>query len=177
MKILWVKPGNILPLDSGGQLRTYNILRCLAVEHELTYLSYYGGERDEAYEREILKHIPGTVTVHTGAPDTKPLERYLDYARRLTWRAPYAVSKFTDKKVQKLVADWVQQRRFDVAVCDFLSSTLNFPEDLPLPTALFQPSGRRILWKRQAEVEVERRERMGSRLEYQRTRRTEPKQW
>ncbi len=176
MKILWVKPGKILPLDSGGQLRTYNILRCLAVEHELTYLSYYGGERDEAYEREILKHIPGTVTVHTGAPDTKPLERYLDYARRLTWRAPYAVSKFTDKKVQKLVADWVQQRRFDVAVCDFLSSTLNFPEDLPLPTALFQHNVESILWKRKAEVEVEWLERMVSKIEYAKMRRYEPEQ-
>ena len=61
MKILWVKPGKLLPLDSGGQLRTYNILRCLAAEHELTYLSYYGGLKDEAYEKEIVQHLPGTV--------------------------------------------------------------------------------------------------------------------
>jgi polysaccharide biosynthesis protein PslH len=176
VKILWVKPGKILPLDSGGQLRTYNILRCLAAEHELTYLSYYGGERDEAYEREILKHIPGTVTVHTGAPDTTPMELYLDYARRVTWHAPYAVSKFTDKKVQKLVADWVQQRRFDVAVCDFLSSTLNFPQDLPLPTALFQHNVESILWKRKAEFEVEWLERMVSKIEYAKMRRFEPEQ-
>src|SRR5260370_24079938 len=82
VKILWVKPGKLLPLDSGGQLRTYNILRCLAAEHELTYLSYYGGSRDELYEREIVGHIPGTVTVHTGALDATPLGRYLGYPRR-----------------------------------------------------------------------------------------------
>lgn len=176
MKILWVKPGKILPLDSGGQLRTYNILRCLAAEHDLTYLSYYGGKRDEAYEQEIVRQIPGTVTVHTAAPDTTPLERYLDYARRVTWRAPYAVSKFTDKKVQKLVAGWVEQKRFDVGVCDFLSSTLNFPQDLPLPTALFQHNVESILWKRKAELEVEWLERIVSKIEYAKMRRFEPEQ-
>src|SRR5579883_3324653 len=30
MKILWVKPGKLLPLDTGGKLRTYNIVRHLA---------------------------------------------------------------------------------------------------------------------------------------------------
>jgi glycosyltransferase involved in cell wall biosynthesis len=176
VKILWVKPGKLLPLDSGGQLRTYNILRCLGAEHELTYLSYYGGSRDEAYECEIVKQLPGTVTVHTGTPDTTPVERYLDYARRFVWRAPYAVSKFTDRTVQKMVAEWVEQRRFDVAVCDFLSSTLNFPQDLSLPTALFQHNVETVLWKRKAEVEVEWVDRMISKIEYAKMRRFEPEQ-
>ena len=70
MKILWVKPGKLLPLDTGGKLRTYNILRKLADAHELAYLSYYGGQRDETYEREILMHLPGTVSIYTAAPDT-----------------------------------------------------------------------------------------------------------
>jgi len=176
VKILWVKPGKLLPLDSGGQLRTYNILRCLASEHELTYLSYYGGSRDETYEREIVGHIPGTVSVYTGAPDATPGEHYLDYARRVIWRAPYAVSKFTDKRVQRLLAEWMQQRRFDVAVCDFLSSTLNFPRELPLPTALFQHNVETVLWKRRAEFEVKWLERMISKLEYAKMRRYEPAQ-
>ena len=46
------------------------------------------------------------------------------------WRAPYAVSKFTDPQVRKLLTPWIAERRFDVAVCDFLSSALNFPEQL-----------------------------------------------
>src|SRR5579871_4771210 len=138
MKILWVKPGKLLPLDTGGKLRTYNILRKLASSHDLTYLSYYGGQRDENYEREIVTHLPGTVSIYTAAPDTTAAERYLDYVRRLIWRAPYAVSKFTAPQVQQLLSEWIPSRRFDVAVCDFLSSTLNFPQNLATPTALFQ---------------------------------------
>ena len=176
MKILWVKPGKLLPLDSGGQLRTYNILRCLAAEHELTYLSYYGGLRDEAYEQEILQHLPGTVTLHTGAPDTTAMERYLDYVRRFPRLAPYPVTKFTDLKVRKLVTDWFQERRFEVAVCDFLASSLNFPEQLTIPTALFQHNIETVLWKRKAEVEVEWLERLISKIEYRKMRRFEPEQ-
>src|ERR1700756_4786086 len=176
MKILWVKPGKLLPLDTGGKLRTYNILRKLSWAHELTYLSYYGGERDHAYEREILTHLPGTLPVYTAAPDTKPFERYSDYLCRLTWRAPYAVGKFTAQPVQKLLGEWIPQRRFDVAVCDFLSSTLNFPENLATPTALFQHNVETILWKRKAQFEVKWLDRAISRIEYAKMRRFEPEQ-
>lgn len=171
-----MKPGKLLPLDSGGQLRTYNILRCLSAEHELTYLSYYGGLRDEAYERDIVQHLPGTITLHTGAPDTTPLERRLDYVRRFPQLAPYPVTKFTDPRVRQMVTGWFQERRFDVAVCDFLASSLNFPENLTIPTALFQHNVETILWKRKAEVEVEWVERLISKIEYRKMRRFEPQQ-
>jgi len=176
VKILWVKPGKLLPLDSGGQLRTYNILRCLAAEHELTYLSYYGGLKDEAYEKEIVEHLPGTVVVHTGAPDTTLLERYMDYASRIWWKAPYSVSKFTDPLVQKIITGWFQEGRFDVAVCDFLMSVLNFPENLTLPTAIFQHNVETVLWKRMAEFEVKWLDRTVSKFEYAKMRRFEPQQ-
>jgi len=176
MKILWVKPGKLLPLDTGGKLRTYNILRKLAAAHELTYLSYYGGQRDESYEREILTHLPGTFSIYTAAPDTTAAERYLDYLRRLMWRAPYAVSKFTAPQVQQVLSEWIRARRFDVAVCDFLSSTLNFPENLATPTALFQHNVETVLWKRKAEMEVKTFDRLVSKIEYAKMRRFEPQQ-
>jgi len=176
MKILWVKPGKLLPLDTGGKLRTYNILRKLAAAHELIYLSYYGGKHDPAYEQEVLSHLPGTVCVYTAAPDTTAVERYLDYLRRLPWRAPYAVSKFTATQVQNLLNEWIPQRRFDVAVCDFLSSTLNFPENLATPTALFQHNVETVLWQRKAEFEVKKIDRLVARIEYNKMRRFEPEQ-
>jgi glycosyltransferase involved in cell wall biosynthesis len=176
MKILWVKPGKLLPLDSGGKLRTFNILRHLSATHDLTYLSYYGGRRDVEYEREVVRHLLGAVAVHTAAPDSTALERRLDYARRVFWRAPYAVSKFTDPRVQTTLADWLSARRFDVAVCDFLSSALNFPRELAVPTVLFQHNVECVLWQRKAQLETNWAERMVARLEYAKMRRFEPEQ-
>lgn len=176
MNILWVKPGKLLPLDSGGKLRTFNILRHLSAAHQLTYLSYYGGRRDESYEREILNHLPGTVCMHTAAPDSTAVERGVDYLRRLPQRAPYAVSKFTSPRVRHLISQWLSERRFDVAVCDFLSSALNFPQKLKTPTALFQHNVETILWRRKAEMEVRWLDRVVSKLEYAKMNRFEPEQ-
>ena len=176
MRILWVKPGKLLPLDTGGKLRTYNILRHLAASHELTYLSYYNGKRDERYETEIQKELPGTLSVAAGKDPPRGASRHLDYLLHLPSAAPYAVSQFVDAQVQKLLSEWIPQRRFDVAVCDFLSSTLNFPDRLETPTALFQHNVESILWKRKAEVEPNWMERAVFQLEYSKMRRFEPEQ-
>jgi len=176
MKILWVKPGKLLPLDTGGKLRTYNILRHLAATHDLTYLSYYGGQRDQAYEREVLTHLPGTVSVYTAAPAATGSARYFDYLRHFPNRAPYSISKFAARQVQKLLREWIPQHKFDVAVCDFLASTLNFPDKLETPTALFQHNVETILWKRKADFEAKWLDRIVSKVEYAKMRRFEPEQ-
>jgi polysaccharide biosynthesis protein PslH len=176
MKILWVKPGKILPLDTGGKLRTYNILRHLSRSHELTYLSYYAGERDDAYEREVPTHIPQTLCVHTPAQDLKGIRRHLDYLLQIAGPAPYAVSRFADPQVKRLLKEWLTQHRFDVAVCDFLSSTLNFPAELATPTALFQHNVESILWQRKAEVEPRFLDRAVFKLESSKMQRFEPAQ-
>ncbi len=176
MKILWVKPGKLLPLDTGGKLRTYNILRHLSATHDLTYLSYYGGQRDDSYEREVVNQLPGTVSICTGASDATGYARYLDYLRHFPKRSPYSISKFTDPQVQELLREWIPQRRFDVAVCDFLASALNFPGRLLTPTALFQHNVESVLWKRKAEFEVKWLDRTVSKIESAKMQRFEPEQ-
>ncbi len=155
MKVLWVKAGKLLPVDTGGKIRSYNILRFLAKnkDHEVTLLSYYGGRRDPDYEAALAKEIPGSETVYTAAPDSNAMQRGADYLRRLPRRAPYAVSKFTHPAVQTTVARWLSSGRFDVAVCDFLSASANFPARLPVPCVLFQHNVESSLWQRMAAME------------------------
>ena len=161
MKILWVKAGKLLPVDTGGKIRSYNILRRLRAQNDVTLLSYYGGPRDVKYEKEIAEHLPGTLTVHTGVPESSAL----DYLRRLTWAAPYAVTKFTSREVQSKVATLLAEGRFDVAVCDFLAASLNFPAVLETPTVLFQHNVESALWERQARHEANPLNRLVYKLE------------
>ena len=149
MRILWVKAGKLLPVDTGGKIRSYNILRRLAERNDLTLLSYYGGARDEAYEKEITEHLPHTLTINTGVPESSAL----DYLRRLTQAAPYAVTKFTSREVQRNVVSLLESGHFDVAVCDFLAASLNFTSALKTPALLFQHNVESALWKRQASHE------------------------
>ena len=83
MRILWVKAGKLLPVDTGGKIRSYNILRHLARDHEVTLLSYYGGERDAAYEAEIQRELPGAQTIYTAALDGSFVAQSLAYLGRL----------------------------------------------------------------------------------------------
>src|SRR5215210_7311315 len=134
MKILWVKSGKLLPVDTGGKIRSYNILRQLDERHDVTLVSYYGGARDTAYESEIKKHFSGAVPIYTGRPDAGLVKQGFDYLRCLPKRAPYAVTKFTSPKVHRVVREWLDESRFDVAICDFLAASLNFPRELRTPT-------------------------------------------
>lgn len=166
MKILWVKAGKLLPVDTGGKIRSYNILRCLARDHQVTLLSYYGGHRDLEYEAAIQKELPGAESIHTAAPDSNALVQGLDYLWRAPRSAPYAVSKFTDSKVAKTVAAWLSARSFDVAVCDFLSASLNFPQRLITPTVLFQHNVESALWQRMASTESNPVKKLAFKIEF-----------
>jgi glycosyltransferase involved in cell wall biosynthesis len=146
LRILWVKADKILPAHSGGNIRSYHILRRLASRHELIFFSYYGGAPDAKYEQELTHQFPGAVCFCTG----KRGPNSLDYLFALPSKAPYAVSRFKSTPVQERLQRWIQERRFDVAVCDFLDATVNFPGRFATATVLFQHNVESEIWRRHA---------------------------
>lgn len=141
-----------MPVDTGGKIRSFNILRHLARQHEVTLLSYYGGRSDPDYEAAIARQLPGAQTIHTAAPEGTILQS-VDYVLRLPSPAPYAVKKFTHPKVRQEVARRLSDGSSDVAVCDFLSASLNFPKTSSTPVVLFQHNVETMLWRRMANTE------------------------
>ena len=150
LKILWAKANKILPIHSGGDIRSYNIARQLAKNHDLTFFSYYDGAPDRAYEKALQEHFPGAVCVCTGHRFDTPIRRGLDYISRLPRRAPYAVSRFASNVIKAQLQSWYAEKAFDVAVCDFLDAAVNFPKDLTIPTVLFQHNVESEIWRRHA---------------------------
>ncbi len=150
MRILWVKADKLLPVQNGGNIRTYHVLRYLSVRHELTFYSYYGGTPDPDYERELQRQLPGAVAVCTGNRELSGPARGLDYLAHLGSEAPYAVSRFAIAPVREQIQSWFRERRFDVAVCDFLDAAINFPGSLNIPSVLFQHNVESEIWRRHA---------------------------
>ena len=152
MRLLWVKAGKLLPVDTGGKIRSFNIMRHLATRHELTVLSYYHGVPDEQYEEDLRREFPGAavvaVTERSGA-----VPQALHYARRFPRVAPYSVSKFTSPQVRERLAQIINERNPHVTVCDFLAASLNFPRRPITPSVLFQHNVESALWQRQARHE------------------------
>jgi glycosyltransferase involved in cell wall biosynthesis len=151
--VLWVKAGKLLPVDTGGKIRSYNILRQLTKDYDLTLLSYYGGQRDPDYEAALHQQFPQSQVVYTAAADSEGFPGVVDYIYRLPRLAPYSVSKFTHPAVRKLIASQLSSGRFDAAICDFLAPSLNFPQELPIPCLLFQHNVESSLWHRMATTE------------------------
>jgi glycosyltransferase involved in cell wall biosynthesis len=152
MRILWVKADKLLPVENGGNIRTYHVLRYLASRHELTFFSYYGGKPDPDYERELQRRLPGSVALCTGKKELSGVARGFDYLAHVGAQPPYAVSRFADARVQQRLETLVREQRFDVAVCDFLDAAVNFPERPNLPTVLFQHNVESEIWRRHAET-------------------------
>ena len=153
LRILWVKANKILPAHSGGDIRSYQILRRLASIHELVFFSYYDGECDTEYKEELARQLPGSVCLCTGKRGLNSVGRGLDYLVRVALPVPYAVSRFESVQVQEKLNTWFEEKHFDVAVCDFLDATVNFPSCLAIPTVLFQHNVESEIWRRHAVAE------------------------
>jgi polysaccharide biosynthesis protein PslH len=153
LRILWVKANKILPAHSGGDIRSYQILRRLASIHELVFFSYYNGERDTEYEADLARQFPRSVCLCTGKRGLNSVGRGLDYLVRMATPVPYAVSRFESVRVQEKLKTWFEEKHFDVAVCDFLDAMVNFPSRLAIPTILFQHNVESEIWRRHAVAE------------------------
>lgn len=153
LRLLWVKANKLLPVHSGGDIRSYNIARQLARRHELTFLSYYDGAQDPDYERQLSNCFPGAVCIATGKSEGSTLGRGIDYVGHLASPLPFAVSRFACKAVQQKLQEFFGEHRFDVAICDFLDAAVNFPEQLSTASVLFQHNVETEIWRRHAATE------------------------
>ena len=152
MKILWLNAGLLLPLDKGGKLRTWHLMRHLARHHDITYLCFAeptqtAEDRDGMREVcSILESVP-----RTDAP--KGTWRfYADAARYVVDPLPYAVAKYRSQPYAARVKWLLDQGQFDALVCDFLPPAVNLPPSLGIPSVLFTHNVEAEIWRRHAET-------------------------
>ncbi len=152
MKILFLGPNLLLPLDKGGKLRTWHVLRHLAKRHDITYLCFSDGTERPANRDGMravcnrLETIPRTDAVKG------TLRFYADAARYLVDPAPYSVAKYRSAPFRERLAELLRTERYDVVVCDFLVPMVNCPERLPCPSILFTHNVESEIWRRHTET-------------------------
>ena len=152
MKILWLNANLLLPLDKGGKLRTWHLMRHLAQRHAITYVSF-------ADPAEAAGHAAGMREVCARLetfPRTDPAKGtwrfYTDAARYLVDPVPYAVAKYRSTPFRRAVEGLLRTERFDAVVCDFLVPLVNMPDTLPCPSILFTHNVEAEIWRRHAET-------------------------
>jgi sugar transferase (PEP-CTERM/EpsH1 system associated) len=152
MKILWLNAGLLLPLDKGGRLRTWHLLRHLAARHEVTYLAFADGDAGLA-DREGMRAVcRELVTVPRHDPVKGTVRFYLDAAGHLFHRQPYAVAKYASATYRRAIARLCAGKIFDVIVSDFLPPVVNLPSRLPCPAVLFTHNVEAEIWRRHVDT-------------------------
>jgi sugar transferase (PEP-CTERM/EpsH1 system associated) len=150
MNVLWLNAGLLLPLDKGGKLRTWHLMRHLARRHHISYLSFADPSASAATLDGMLDVCRSLETVPRRDPPKGTWRFRLDAARYIPQRVPYAIAKYRSAAYRQRVSDLVRHKRFDVIVCDFLVPLVNLPEDLPCPTVLFTHNVEAEIWRRHA---------------------------
>jgi sugar transferase (PEP-CTERM/EpsH1 system associated) len=152
MRILWLKSDLLLPLDKGGKLRTWHLMRQLAKHHAITFLSYADPEQpaeDIEGMREVASEV---ITVPRRDAAKGTLAFYLDAARHLADSRPYAVAKYESASYRQALLEVMGRTAFDLIVCDFLPPLVNMPTRLPCPAVLFTHNVEAEIWRRHADT-------------------------
>jgi sugar transferase (PEP-CTERM/EpsH1 system associated) len=151
MKLLWLNAGLLLPLDKGGKLRTWHVMRHLAARHDITYVSFEDSTQTEADRlgmREVCSRLE-TIPRTDAAKGTWRF--YADASGYLVDRVPYAVAKYRSAAYRAKVEELLATGRYDAVVGDFLPPVVNLPARLPCPSILFTHNVEAEIWRRHAE--------------------------
>jgi len=147
MRILWVKAGGLVPLDTGGKIRSYHILKQLARRHEVTLFTFYpahAGDMHQELER-VFAHV---VCCPLQIPAPRSFADYLEYARHLFSAYPHSMAKYYRIGVSEKLRDVIEEEAFDIIVCDFVFAAGVIPWKLACPKILFTHNVEAVIWRR-----------------------------
>ncbi len=147
MKVLWVKSGGLVPLDTGGKIRSFNLLKELARRHELTLFTFYGAHANDAHP-QLKEHFAEVVCLPMRLPAARGFAEALGYAVNLLSLRPYSMAKYGRTKIARALRRLLQKRSFDIIICDFLLTGAVIPWDLPCPKILFTHNVEAQIWER-----------------------------
>ena len=168
MRILWLNSGLLLPLDKGGKLRTWHLMRHLAQRHAITYLSFADPSSTQAERdgmREVCEHLE---VIPRTDPAKGSIAFYADAASRVVDRLPYAVGKYRSAAYRRALTHLLEHGHFDLIVCDFLVPAVNLPATLPCPAVVFTHNVEAEIWRRHHERQTNPIARLLYRQQWQR---------
>jgi sugar transferase (PEP-CTERM/EpsH1 system associated) len=173
MRILWLNTNLLLPLDKGGKLRTWHLLRHLAAQHEITSISFADPDGPEANRRGMSEVCSRLITIPRREHPKESARFYAAIARHLFDPLPYAVAQYRSAAYRHAVAAELATGVYDRLVCDFLVPAVNLPLQLPCPSVLFTHNVEAEIWRRHADTAASFPRRALYRQQWRRMRRFE----
>ena len=154
MHILWVKNELLHPLDKGGRIRTYEMLRRLRDHHRVTYVALDDGSTTAEQRTRALEYCDDLVLAPWRRAPLRGWRRGLSILRNVFASLPFALAPYRSAAMTRVIRERCTggDDRADVVVCDFLVPALNVPDGLPCPVVLFQHNVEAMIWERRTRV-------------------------
>jgi len=151
MKLLWVKAGGLLPPDTGGKIRSFQILKQLARTHEITLFTFYPEHANDLHPQgaDIFAKI---IAVPLPLPPHRSLAEYARYGRMLMAGRAFTIDKYFYPEVRRRYAALRESAAFDLIVCDFIFPAPLIDWQTPPPKILFTHNVEAQVWQRYAKV-------------------------
>jgi len=154
MRILWLKNELLHPVDKGGKIRTYQMLKHIKRDHEVTYLSFANAEDAGEMVARAVEYCHKLVTVPWREPQKSGARFYRDLAFNLCSPLPYAIQKYRSRAMREAIERETRERDYDAIVCDFLTMSINLPPALYRAAVLFQHNVESTIWQRHCEMQT-----------------------
>jgi sugar transferase (PEP-CTERM/EpsH1 system associated) len=151
LRLLWAKSGGLVPLNTGGKIRSFNLLKELARNHDVTLFTFYGRHPGDSHQ-QLQQYFSRVVCVPIELPEARGAGEAMDYARNLFSLRPYTMAKYCRPEVARALLDLLRECAFDAIVCDFLFSADVIPWDWPCPKVLFTHNVEEQIWRRHFQV-------------------------
>ena len=154
MDIVWLKTELLHPVDKGGKIRSYNMLKALKRNCHVTYLTLDDGTAGSDAHELASEYCHELVCIPHKRREKFTTGFYVELMLNLASGLPYAIRKYESAAMRHEVAKRIADRRFDVLVCDFLAPAVNVPPGLDCASVLFQHNVEAMIWKRHYEVQT-----------------------
>jgi len=155
LRILWLKTELLHPVDKGGKIRTYHMLKELKRSgHQITYLTLNDGASDTDAREKASEYCDELVVVPHRTRAKFSAGFYTELFLNLVSPLPYFMKKYESPEMRREIEKRAEHGQFDVLVCDFLMPSINVPKDVDAATVLFQHNVEAMIWKRHYEVQT-----------------------
>lgn len=151
-KILFLQKRLLFPTNTGGKIRTLNVLRHLARWHDITYLCNLL-EEEKPYVTAMEQLGLRVVTVPWQETPRSSPKFYCQLAMNLLSRYPFNVNKDFDPRVRDRAREMLAAEDYDLLICDFVQMARNVLDLAGPPKLLFEHNVEAQIFQRHSKTD------------------------
>jgi len=152
MRLIWVKVGGLWPVNTGGRIRSFHMLRELSRRHHVSLLTTHAPPDDP---QALAAALPECEVVSVPWALAKQGSARFALALMGSWLSPLPVDLYKARvpALRRELSRRLDGEKVDLIVADFLLAAPNVGHSASPPTVLFAHNVEHVIWQRMREVE------------------------